>query len=421
MLKKRFGITFGVILLITWLTWPVYQFYAHKGDVPFTPWGWTEIPNQAPKSQIVNSPIYDGVAKSSLDLLDKHREKINAPGISAAVSIGGKIVWVGTAGWADLSKDEPVTSKTLFRVGSTSKAITATGLARLIDTKKIDLEKPISQYHRSLPNASWRNIKVKHLASHSSGLTHYKQFEDKRGLYKSITLNTYYNDVNDALGLFDGTKLMFDPGSQFSYSSYGTVLLSAVMQEAAQLPFLELMQQQVFTPLNLLDIGAEGQFLDNGTLAKFYWNDGGKSPRVREWRDVDLSHRLAGGGFVATSTALVKLGNSYFDDQFISRPTKRLLWTPQLLSNGEVNPQNYAIGWRVSELNRKGRSIKFMHHGGVSRGAQSLLIVIPEYKFSIAININAKTQEFHTFSTIWKALALTFIDTYEQANADLGS
>jgi serine beta-lactamase-like protein LACTB len=101
------------------------------------------------------------------------------------------------------------------------------------------------------------------------------------------------------------------------------VLLSAVMQEAADQPFLELMQEQVFTPLELNQTGEAFQFVGLGTLATFYWNDGGKSQKVRAWRDVDLSHRLAGGGFVATSSDLVRLGNAYFNEQFISPKTKQ--------------------------------------------------------------------------------------------------
>jgi CubicO group peptidase (beta-lactamase class C family) len=414
MLKRVLALIVCITFLLVWLLWPIYQFYAHKGEAAFLPLGEINIPDKIVQSQRVFDTKFSQVGDNTIVKLDTHRKSINAPGMSAAVGIDGKLVWAGTAGWADIEQAIPVSTGTQFRVGSTSKAITATGLARLLDKQVIDLDAPISQFHHALPNMKWKEIKVKHLASHMSGLPHYKQFDDKLGLYKSIALTTHYSDVNDALALFDGTQLKFEMGHKFHYSTYGIVLLSAVMQEAAGKPFLELMQEQVFTPLELNDTGDESKFEGMGTLATFYWNDGGKNKNVRVWRDVDLSHRLAGGGFVSTSSDLVRLGNAYFDGQFISQKTKQVIWTPQRLSSGEINPQNYAIGWRVHQLTLGNKAVDFIHHGGVSRGAQSYLVLVPEYKLSIAININANTDKFMDFATIWKEIAITFIQASEQ-------
>ncbi|MFT4811448.1 MAG: serine beta-lactamase-like protein LACTB [Paraglaciecola sp.] len=415
MLKKVLVLIVCVTFLLIWMLWPVYQFYTHKGEAVFLPWGEIDIPVETVRSQQVYDANFNQVAKVAMDKLDLHHKTINAPGMSAAVGIDGELVWAGAVGWADIEKAIPVSTDTQFRVGSTSKAITVTGLARLLDKQLIDLDAPISEFHHALPNVQWQQIKVKHLASHMSGLPHYKQFDDKWGLYKSISLTTHYSNVNDALALFDDTRLKFEPGSQFSYSTYGTVLLSAVMQEAADQPFLELMQEQVFTPLELNHTGEESQFEGQGMLATFYWNDGGKSQKVRVWRDVDLSHRLAGGGFVSTSSDLVRLGNAYFNEQFISPKTKQKIWTPQSLSNGNINQQNYGIGWRIDQMTVGDKTVNYMHHGGVSRGAQSLLVLIPEYKLSIAMNINAKTEKFGSFSKIWKELVISFINASEQS------
>jgi CubicO group peptidase (beta-lactamase class C family) len=413
MLKKVVIFSIFTLIILAWLSWPIYQFYAHKGQAAFLPWGEIQIPENSPQSHRVFNAQFKDVANGAINTLKEHHKAINAPGISAAVAIDGKLVWAGAAGWADIEHSVPVSIDTQFRVGSTSKAITATGLARMMDKQLIDIETSIGEFHQTLPNKRWINIKVKHLTSHMSGLPHYKQFDDKFGLYKSLALNTHYSNVNDALTLFDETRLMFEPGSQFSYTSYGTVLLSAVMQEAGNQPFLTLMQEQVFTPLQLEQTGAESNFTIQGNLAKFYWNNEGKSSAVRVWRDVDLSHRLAGGGFVSTSSDLVRLGSAYFDNNFISPNTRQVMWQPQRLTDGKVNRQNYAIGWRVHQLTMGDRTVDYMHHGGVSRGAQSFLVIIPEYKLSLALNINAKTEEFGTFFRIWKQLALSFIDASE--------
>jgi serine beta-lactamase-like protein LACTB len=72
--------------------------------------------------------------------------------MSAAVGIDGELVWVGTISWADIEQGIPVSINTQFRVRSTSKVITATGLARLLDKQILDLDTPILQFHQTLPN-----------------------------------------------------------------------------------------------------------------------------------------------------------------------------------------------------------------------------------------------------------------------------
>ena len=80
------------------------------------------------------------------------------------------------------------------------------------------------------------------------------------------------------------------------------------------------------------------------------------------------------------------------------------MWTPQQLNNGEINSQNYALGWREAK-NLLLNKYTVYHHGGVSRGSQSILMVIPELSLSIAANINVNTEKFWDFGHVVTALA----------------
>lgn len=156
---------------------------------------------------------------------------------------------------------------------------------------------------------------------------------------------------------------------------------------------------------------AEFQGENSKNLATFYWNDKGRSSQVRKWRNVDLSHRLAGGGFISTSSDLVNMGSAFLDDNFISTKTRTTFWPPQVLPDGSETPMGYALGWRFfkMKLNDELGEISFANHGGVSRGAQSWLMVIPEHNMSIAVNINANTENFWHFGKVSLALAKIFI------------
>jgi len=406
-----------IMLIVAWILWPVYEFYAYRGKTEFPPfYQFIDIPSERPTSQFLGNVHYKAPGDAVLELASTHQQKINAPAISIAVAMNGQVVWAGASGWADIEEKVPVTTNTQFRIGSTSKALTSIGLARMVDLNHLDIDAPISQYFEDLPNPNWASMSARNLASHTSGLPHYKENTDKLGMYQTVALSTHYDNVVDALAVFDDSELLFAPGADFSYSTFGTVLLSAVMQKASNVSYLSWMKQQVFSPLGTDATTAE---FDNPTpesLATFYWNDQGRSTQVRQWRSVDLSHRLAGGGFVSTPSDLVRLGSAFLDSQFISAETRELFWRARALPNGDMPPYDYAVGWRTISLNL-GESIgkvRAVNHGGVSRGAQSWLMVLPEFDMAVAFNINANTDVFGDSSRISWDIAKIFIETKQR-------
>lgn len=404
--KKIALLLFAV--LFVWLLWPIYQFLAYEGKLPM--WFPEDIdtPDYYPDSTAFSS---HPKSTAALDLLTQHRATIHAPAISAAVAVDGKIIWAGAVGWANIEQKIPATSDTQFRIGSTSKAVTATLLAKLVEQGKIDLDAPIENYARNLPNAQWNQITPRQLASHSSGLPDYlDNYCDFWGFHYLFKLNKRYTSVRESLEVFDDTALLFEPGTQFHYTSFNTVLQSAVLEAAAGEPFLPAMRNQVFAPLEMQSSGAEYEFAETGSLATFYWNKDGAHPGFRVWQKVDLSHRLAGGGFVSTPSDMVKLGSAWLDESFIKPSTRHSFWQPQALADGNINPQNYALGWRWAEYEDEIGPVHNANHGGVSRGSQSWLMVIPERNMVVAVMINANVTEFWDFGQVSMPLARLFID-----------
>lgn len=389
--------------LVVWLTAPLYQFFAHQGKLPLPPWGFVELPEEkAPSAQQLLDARYQNAADEALTRLETHRQGIKAPGISAAVAIDGKLVWTGTSGWADIASREPVTPNTRFRIGSTSKPVTATALAQLVQAGLLDLDTKIQHYLQPLPNPQWGQLTARQLASHMAGLPEYKENRDWLGLYHTMALKRRFESVYDALEVFDGMDLLYPPGERFHYSSFDTVLLSAVLEAAAGEDFSVLMRNKVFEPLAMHATGPEPE-TPTADMATFYWGDG---ERLRPWRPVDLSHRLAGGGFVSTPTDLAKLGSAWLDDDYIAPEVRAQFWEPQQLNSGEVNTQNYALGWRLA--GGDDYIARNANHGGVSRGSQCWLMVIPEYRMSVAVTINSRTEEFWDFGEISVVLAKRF-------------
>lgn len=110
------------------------------------------------------------------------------------------------------------------------------------------------------------------------------------------------------------------------------------------------------------------------------------------------------------------------DPDFISAETRGVMWTPQVLSSGEINEQSYALGWRycpdATWPGDDDRALPFAHHDGVSKGAMSGLVVYPDYDLSIAVNINTVTEEFATFAAVEDEIAALFLQQIERLRQD---
>ena len=162
---------------------------------------------------------------------------------------------------------------------------------------------------------------------------------------------------------------MFEPGSDFEYSSYDVNLMSVVLQEAGEAAFELLMEAWVTRPLALDSPMPDALHEDR---VSFYELDG---EHARLSPSADLSHKLAGGGFMARPEELVMVGAAWLDPSFISDET------------------------RVQLANA--------NHGGVSKGSMAWLVVIPEERMAIALAINTRVLPFGDWAEIQGDLAKT--------------
>jgi serine beta-lactamase-like protein LACTB, mitochondrial len=400
----RVGLILAIILVpLGYLAAPIYLFFAEDYPAMLGPFGWIEVPNEAPYTEGFVDPEYRDAADNVRDILTSRRAEINAPAYSAAVVVDGKLVWSAAAGWADLEAGEKATPATLFRIGSTSKAVTGTLFARLVDAGLVDPDAPISEYVDDLPNPAWQDLTPRQLASHTAGIPNYEANKDLIGVYRAMALRDHHEDVAEGLSYFDSSPLMFEPGADFEYSSFDVVLLSVVLQEVGGAPFQDLMEKWVNHPLGVKTLAPDAPGPDH---AQSYLLKGSK---VRAWWKVDLSHKLAGGGFMATPADLAVMGAAWLDNDFITEETREQFWTPQRLKDGSVNEQGYAMSWRFAdELWWTDEKLANANHGGVSKGSMAWLVVIPEKRMAVAMAINTRVWPFEKWASIHGDLAAAF-------------
>lgn len=317
----------------------------------------------------------DKSARRIADAMLKAQVEMNGvPGMSAAVTRNGMVIWQGSAGHRDLERKLPVTDKTSYRFASVSKLITATAAAKLGDQGKFNFTAPLQTYVAGL-NPQWGPISANQLAAHISGIPHYQDVDADRG-------STHYANVGDAVTNFANRPLLSEPGSRYKYSSFGFTLLSAAVEANAGQPFLAYVAQEVTRGLDIrADVGSIG--LHDTQAYEFRDNTIRKAP------DHDYSYSWGGAGFRGTAKALALFGAWTMDPKFLSDNGRRTIWTPINYANGEpVTERDYKLGfgWRIGN-DPSGE--KIVHHAGVAIGARSSLVVYPEARYSVSVLSNA--------------------------------
>lgn len=309
---------------------------------------------------------------ASRSLIRAIMDSSGIPGASVAVGIGDEIVWSEGFGWADLEQRVPVTPLTKFRIGSVSKTLTAAGIGLLIERGQLDPDVPIQTYLPDFPEKRWP-ITVRQIAGHVAGIRHYRG----RETYSAVR----YPTVKAGLAIFAEDTLLFEPETDYSYSSYGWNLLSAIMEEAAARDFLGFMRDEVFEPLGMRHTVAE--HMDSIIPYRVSYYERGRDGTVANAPYVDNSYKWAGGGFVSTPEDLVRFGRAHRGPGFLRAETLAELMAPQTLRNGETT--NYGMGWRTGTQQDGDRTLG---HSGGSVGGSTLFIMVPEHDLIVAGVVN---------------------------------
>ena len=205
------------------------------------------MPSEGFPPSISDAGQYKGSRDETLhaqlaNIVSTARDEVGAPSITAAISMNGELVWAGTSGVADMESETAATPEYLYRLGSTSKPLATLILARMVDDGLIDMDRPIEQIASDVPEAL-HGITTAQLASHTAGIRHYTRMLTWWPTSNETVTPEHYDSVFAGLSMFIEDDLLFEPGTDFTYSTFGYSLLSYVMEQATETPFEELLQR----------------------------------------------------------------------------------------------------------------------------------------------------------------------------------
>ena len=292
-----------------------------------------------------------------------------------------EIVWAEGFGWADLEKRVPVTPVTRFRIGHASIALTSAAVGLLLEKGRLHLDDQIQTYVPAFPRKQWP-VTLRQLMAHVAGVRHYSGEE-------ADVPSAHCDRASEGLPSFAGDPLLFEPETQYRYSTYGWVLVSAAVEAAAEEPFFTFMREQIFTPLGMTGTTEDSATAPIPDRATFYFPrfSGDNRFGLEVARSVDYSCFAGAGAFLSTPSDLVRFGMAVGSGKLLQPATVRMLQTPQTLASGEVT--GYGLGWMLETVPLAGEPTKMANHASRSLlGASTSFMTFPDRGLVVALTSN---------------------------------
>lgn len=298
------------------------------------------------------------------------------PALQVAVVVNGRVVMSEAYGVANIEQQIAAGRQTLFPINSATKSFTGVAIMPLAEAGKVDLEAPISRYLDGLPE-KWREIRVRQLLSHSSGLPN---IVDENGLVGGGTDADAWTKVQSLP--MDG-----EPGAAFAYNQTNYVLLGRLIEVLSGRPFEQFLAERQFTPAAMSNARfGDGYDIVPGRAAVYIrgqaGRDGGPADEdtLYHWiDDIPMSTR-AGAGLYTTADDLAGWIIALRDGRLLSKPASLArLWQPDVLNNGK--PNIWAMGWPILAGTTR-RAV-----GGIG-GGRSAFFLYPDDDIAVIVMTN---------------------------------
>lgn len=295
------------------------------------------------------------------------------PGASLAVIRDGKVVLQRSFGLADLERRRKASSGTAYRLASVSKQFTAAAILLLAGRGKLALDDPLTRFFPRFP-AYGREIRVRHLLTHTSGLLAYEELLPPGSAEPVLDA-----DVLAILERQDHTY--FPPGTQFRYSNSGYALLACIVEKVSGLRFAEFLEQNIFRPLRMRETFLNLRDQPARSKRRAY----GYSQRDQGFQRTDqslTSYVLGDGGIYSSTADLAKWERALLSHRLLPSAMLEMAMSEQAASAREG--VGYGFGWYVG---RHGEH-KAVWHEGSSIGFRNFYLRIPEKKLAIIVLTN---------------------------------
>ena len=285
-------------------------------------------------------------------------------------------VWVNGYGYADLENKTPAKPESAYRLASVTKPMTALAILQLVEKGKINLDAEVQTYVPYFPKKQWP-VTVRQLLGHLGGISHYKNPANESHIKTQ-------KSTREAIAIFETFDLVAEPGTRYSYSSYGYNLLGAIIEAASGMSYGEYMRQNIWQPLGMNETRMDDPLEVIPNRVRGYQLIDGK---VKNSEFIDISSRFAAGGTRSTVPDLLRFARGIMNGKLVTTDTMNLMATSMSTRAGRLT--NYAMGWETTPNN--GRYM--LVHSGGQQETRTLLYILPTRNMAIAAAVNFEASD----------------------------
>jgi CubicO group peptidase (beta-lactamase class C family) len=313
-------------------------------------------------------------AQSSLDTVDRYvraelvRQRI--PGLSVAILRGDSILLARGYGEANVELHVPASDSTIYQSGSLGKQFTSALVVMLAEEGRLGLDDSITRWFPEAP-AAWKSITVRHLLTHTSGIPDYAD--------STLDYRRDYTE-NDLLHLAERLPLAFPPGTRWSYSNTGYVLLGIIIHRVTGTFYGDLLRDRIFRPVGMRTarIISEADLVPNRAAGYRLERD---TLENQEWV-APLLNTTADGSLYFTVRDLAAWAVALNHRRVPSPAGLDASWRPVRLDDGGAYP--YGFGWSLLPQ----RGYRRIGHTGSWQGFQTSIERYPDFDLTVIVLAN---------------------------------
>lgn len=293
----------------------------------------------------------------------------------------GKIVYQNSFGYADYATKTPNSKDSRFHLASVTKTFTSVSILQLKEKGKLKLDDKLQSY---FPDFPYTDITIRHLLSHTSGLSDDVFFEtlvkDKKIIFNK--------DIVPALKALK-IQLLFKPGEEWEYSNTGFLVLTALIEKLSGLSYQDYLQKNIFGPAKMtnsyvledaLHYRKDMFRVTNHKYPKLYSNDLVDAYSTEPYlsKHFYMTGAVGDGQIMSTTEDLLKYDQCLYTGKLLKPETLNEALTPAMLNNGkpasfgfaDLGRTAYGLGWCIMKDTSQG---KIVWHTGAYQGSSSIL------------------------------------------------
>lgn len=300
------------------------------------------------------------------------------PGGVVLITQRGKVIYKKAFGFANVELEVPMKAQIVFNIASITKQFTAVAILQLMEQGKLSLQDEITKYLLDY-SVNGQKITIENLLTHTAGIP-----GSSPEAMAKLQARRDVVSLKEIIATFKDRPLDFPPGTKWSYSNNGYMLLGAIIEKVSGSSYSEYLEKNIFKPIGMTQTHFGDDYVITKNRAASYLYSRAES-RFLNARNDKIELAYSAGAIQSTAEDLFKWNEALQSHKLIRKESLEKAQTEYKLSNGKGT--NYGYGWFIGNL----QGSPIIEHGGNMGGFMSHAIYLPREDVFVVVLYNFRT------------------------------